>query len=1491
MLVPIAPEDTSMKSAIRALSSLRLFGVVALLAVSALAQTVAPSSRITGAIVEGSRQPLIGTTPRAIKAAHDLGALEDTHPLNRMVLLLKPGADQEASLKSLVDSLHNPTSPNYHKWLRPDEFAARFGPSDADLAKVQGWLQSHGLTPTAVAKGRQWIEFSGTAQQVNSAFATSIHRYEVNGEKHIANSSDLSIPQALAPVVRGVLSLNDFHTQPAHSKLATVKRNAEGKLERVHSNTTNTDGNGNYFYQLAPADFQTIYNSAPLIKNGNDGTGISIAIAGRSDISLADVQSFRQTFGLPQKDPNIIINGVDPGVTPPGRDLVESELDVEWAGAAAPGSTINLVESASSDTTDGIDLSSAYIVDNVVSPIVSVSYGTCEALLGPSENQFYSALWEQAAAEGITVFVSTGDGGAAECDADLQNNNLEPQGPALNGASINGLSSTPFNVAVGGTQFNEAGNAGNYWNVNNGTGFGSAFGYIPEQAWNESCDPTMPQTGTNCINGQTYYVLEGSGGGPSNCSKESIDSQGNITCIGGYAKPSWQTGTGVPNDSVRDTPDLALNASPDDDGYLLCVEGSCQTSVLNGQTVLEQASIIGGTSASAPAMAGIMALVEQKNGAYQGQADYIFYKLAAMDSLSTCNSSVLTNPGQATNCIFNDITLGSNSDPGLPGYGTPSAQWVAGTGYDLATGLGTVNAANMVAQWSNITLTGSATTLTAAQTSVAHGQPLMIHITVAPASGSSIPTGDVALLTDKYGAVGQVTLDATGSYSGPVSNLPGGTYNLTASYAGDGNLASSVSAPVSLTVAGEPGEVTFHLDGVNPNTGAPVPYTGTMQFENPLLVAISVAGKSGQGMPTGTVNLLNGKNIVLTAPLTSSGTAFIPTGTTSAYTFPVGSSTLTVQYSGDNSFGPATSAPQQVTIQKQQVSTSVGVGFYQIVAGQPVTFTASVQTAYGNTVPTGTMQFYDNGQPIGSPIQIVTNGQPYALVSYQATLTTLGQHNITASYSGDGNFTAVAGTDPVYAYASQFTILPAAGAATSTSIVQIPATVAFGQSFSYIVAVTPAKAGGAVPTGQVLISSTNNTIFGLANLVNGKATVVTQANPGTTQVYAQYQGDSNYAASTSSMITTTVGKYTPPITLTSTSPYVLPGQQTSLNMVLGGYSYGKFGSLNATGTVQFFTSVNGGAPQALTPPSIMQPVQAPPVVGLSVRVTLPAGTNVVTAVYSGDSDFNGVTSAPVTIIVTNPDFAFTPSVSALTISAGGSASETLNVAPIVGFTGTVSLGCGGGLPSGATCTFAPSTLPNATGSSTLTVSMSGPFGAQASNGKDAGPWHTSTATWCITGLFLLGGFGSRRRRSLLAMVLVVGVFATFGFLTGCGSSSSSSTVVLVQSSAAKVASGSAITFSAQVASGSQTPGGTVTFFDGTTALGNAVALSGGQASLTVNTLSVGTHAITAKYSGDSNFGASASQPYFEAITGATTLQVVATSGTISHTIAIPLTVQ
>ena len=1475
-----------MNSVLSHARSLGLCLGMALLDSLAAAQSPGPPSRITQSTDETTRTTLKGSTPAALKTANDLGVVDGARSLHGMILTLTPSTSQQSSMKSLLSGLHTKGSSNYHKWLTPEQFATEFGPSDDDLAKVKAWLQSQGLSPIRVARGRQWIEFSGTVQQVNSAFGTSMHQFSLNGQTHIANATDISIPQALTPVVAGVFSLNDFRKEPAHSKPVLMKRNAQGKAVPANPDFTSTNGNGDYYFNLAPVDFQTIYNETPLLKNGVNGAGISIAIAGRSDISLDDIQAFRNTFGLPQNDPNIILNGTDPGYPNFGQDQVESTLDVEWSGAAAPGATINLVESASTDTTDGIDLSSVYIVDNALSPIMSVSYGECEALIGPIGNAFYNALWEQAAAEGITVFVSTGDGGAAQCDANLQSANLEPQGPAQYGPTINGLSSTPFNVAVGGTQFNEANDYAAYWSPNNTTASGSVLGYIPEQAWNESCDPTLPEIGTNCPFAQTYYVLEGGGGGPSNCSQASIDSQGNETCLGGYAKPAWQTGTAVPKDGVRDTPDLALNASPDDDGYLLCVDGSCQTESVNGQNVLSQWDVVGGTSASAPTMAGIMALVEQKNGSFQGQANYVFYKLAAMDTASSCNSSTMTNPTQGSSCNFNDITMGSNSDPGLSGYGTSTAQWSAGVGYDMATGLGTVNAANLAANWNNVSVAGSATTLTSSGTTVTHGQPLTISGTVSATGGSgSIPSGDVVLTTDKYGDVADLTLNASGNYSGAVSNLPGGTYNLTARYSGDGNFASSTSAPVSLTVGSEASAVSVDFDIINPATLAEAPYTGTTQYAFPFYLNVTVKGKSGQGLPTGAVNVLNGSTVVLTAPLTSGGTVSIPTGGTAAYTFPVGANQVSVQYLGDNSFNAGTSAPQQITVQKQQAITYVGISAYNVPAGQPVFLIASIPPGYGSIIPTGTFQFYDNGQPLGSPIAIVNNGAIYATTTYAAKLTTVGMHAITVGYSGDANFTAVSGTDPNHAYPSYFQIASAAGAATSTSIVQTPTAVSFGQSFTYTVKVAPAKAGGPAPTGQVAINS-NGGPTGSITLVNGQGSAYLQSDTGTYQVFAQYQGDSNYAPSSSPIISTTISKFTPPVSLTTTAPYVLTGQQTSLNMVVTGFSYGQYGSDQPQGTAQFFTSVNGGSQQAISPPIILLPSQPQMNAGVSIRASLPTGTNVVTAIYSGSTEFNSVTTTPVTIVVTSPDFTFSSSSSTLTISAGGSATGALTVAPILGFSSAVSLSCGSGLPAGTTCSFAPSAVPAGGGSSTLTLTMQGPFTAQASS-RGSG-WVAGTEMGGVIGLFLLGC--SRRRRKAFAMLLlIVGIF---GFVSGCGGNNSpSSTVVVLDSSQSKIASGTAVIFSAQVNGGNKTPEGTVTFYDGTTALGSAADLTSGVATLSVSNLTVGTHSITAKYSGDSKHAAGVSSAFYEGITGSTTLQIVAGSGALSHTADINVVVQ
>ena len=422
------------------------------------------------------------------------------------------------------------------------------------------------------------------------------------------------IPAALAQVVGGVVSLHDFYSEPLYHN-----------LPQTFSGFTLGSS-----YYLAPPDFATIYNLVPLYQQSIDGTGESVAIVGRSNIKLADVRQFRAAFALPANDPQIVVNGPDPGIVSAGEET-EADLDVEWSGAVARNAVIKFVVSKSTNSSDGVDLSAQYIVNHNLAPVMSTSFGLCEASLGSSGNSFLKALWQQAAAQGITVFVSSGDNGAAGCDS--------PSAPsATHGRAVSGLCSTPYSVCVGGTEFNDASNPSLYWSPTNAPlTQASALSYIPEGVWNESA---------------RGYGLWSSGGGASSI----------------YAKPSWQTGAGVPADNHRDVPDVSLS-SAGHDGYLIYREGNLY--------------VVGGTSAASPSFAGVMALVVQHTAARQGNANTVFYSLAAKQRAGAA-------------AVFHDITTGSNTVPGLTGFN-------ATTAYDQATGLGSIDASLLVSHWSDAT--------------------------------------------------------------------------------------------------------------------------------------------------------------------------------------------------------------------------------------------------------------------------------------------------------------------------------------------------------------------------------------------------------------------------------------------------------------------------------------------------------------------------------------------------------------------------------------------------------------------------------------------------------------------------------------------------------------------------------------------------------------------------------------------------------------------
>ena len=720
--------------------------------VAAAPQVSVVRARVTQRVDMQDLVTLRGNVYPLARAEYDQGIAPDELPMARMLLVLQRGEDQEIALRRLLEDQQVKSNAQYHQWLTPEDFGQRFGPADADIQAVTDWLSGQGFQVNRVAAGRTVIEFSGTAGQVRQGLGTEIHKFAINGEEHWANASDPQIPAALVPVVAGIVSLHNFPKKPQSRSLGTFSRSKlTGEVQPLF-----TFGiSGGYYLAVGPTDFATIYNVLPLWTAGADGTGQTIAVVGETNITIQDVRDFRNMFGLPARDPNIILNGPDPGIT--GEES-EADLDVQWSGAVAKGATIDFVVSESTETTAGIDLSALYIIDNNLAPIMSESYGSCEASLGVGGNQFYNTLWEQAAAQGITVLLASGDSGSAGCDSFSLNETV-----ARFGLAVSGVASTPFNVAVGGTDFNDASNPATYWSLSNTLPSQSSVkSYIPESTWNDSCAASGSLNG--CVAAQLTNLTEGldlvaGGGGASSC----INPSGTfpyVTCSGNYPKPSWQSGVGVPSDGARDIPDVALFAGNglNYSFYVVCQmdanpgTGSSLTSCdLNAPYANFQGG--SGTSASVQVFAGIMALVTQRYGR-QGNANYVLYPMAAKSGASCPSSAAaVTN----SSCVFYDVTVGNNSVGCLLGSpscssaptqygimisGSPaSAAYAATPGYDLATGLGSVNTANLVNTWTS-NFTPSTTTLSLSTSpatspiSLNHGQPINFSIHVAPTSGS-----------------------------------------------------------------------------------------------------------------------------------------------------------------------------------------------------------------------------------------------------------------------------------------------------------------------------------------------------------------------------------------------------------------------------------------------------------------------------------------------------------------------------------------------------------------------------------------------------------------------------------------------------------------------------------------------------------------------------------------------------------------------------------
>jgi subtilase family serine protease len=645
---------------------------------------------------------LRGNTRPEATAENDRGRVDDAYQIDHMFLLLQRSPEREQALATMIDQLHNPKSPNFHQWMTPEQFGQNYGVAQSDLQKISRWLQFRGFTVNSVYPNRMLVDFSGTSGQVRESFRTEIHQLSVNGESHISNMSDPEIPAELAGLVKGVVSLNDF--KPRKMAKRVMKRPgaqytfgpACGFLTGLRDASPNCEA-------LMPADLETIYNINPLLSAGITGKGQTVVVIEDEDAySLGDWNSFRKVGGLARAYPYGSISQTHPApptgannCTDPGdlNDTTDDEvaIDMEWASAAAPNAAIQVAVCDDTRTTFGGLIALQNLLNapgaNTTGPaIVSISYGESESQNGATQNAAYYTTYQQAAAEGVSVFVSSGDEGAASSNADGAD--------ATRGITVSGFTSTPYNISVGGTDFGDsyAGTQSTYWNPTNTASYGSAKSYIPEIPWNDSCADNLiinflsTYYSSSLINGfgpsgiglcNTYpfdttsdLLTTGSGsGGPSNCATGAPTTSGipasGGTCAG-YPKPSWQSVFGNPNDGVRDIPDVSLMAANGvwNHFYFICMSNPAEVSAGDASSCSNPVADwpgFGGTSVSSPIWAGIQALVNQKTGQRWGNANTVYYAIANTEYGSTGNANCNSSLGAAigSSCVFNDVTQGS----------------------------------------------------------------------------------------------------------------------------------------------------------------------------------------------------------------------------------------------------------------------------------------------------------------------------------------------------------------------------------------------------------------------------------------------------------------------------------------------------------------------------------------------------------------------------------------------------------------------------------------------------------------------------------------------------------------------------------------------------------------------------------------------------------------------------------------------------------------
>jgi hypothetical protein len=1208
--------------------------------------------RITQQIDENNLVKLAGNTRPEANATNDRGAVADGFNVDHILLVLQRSSQQEEKVAAFIDSLNDRKSPNFHRWLTAEEFGARFGVAQQDIDTVRGWLESQGFHINQVYASHMMLDISGTAGQVREAFHTSMHNLEVNGEQHISNMSDPMIPAALAPVMKGIFSLHDFKP---HKMLKQVAQYTWAGC----ASSTDVPTEPGTCYAMTPADNQTIYDLTPLYNAGYSGQGQTIALVEDTDSYGTDFATYRSTFGLDAAFPAGNLVTTHPGgCTDPGTNADDSEadLDVEIASAIAPSATIELISCPSGTVTFGgvIALQNMINAPGPYPGVVSVSYGVCEAANGNGGNATFYNAYQQAAAEGISVFGASGDEGPSSCSSEF---GVDWDYTSL---GVSGWTETPYNVAVGGTDFEDVYNAktgqnggnplSNYWSAANGSNYGSALSYIPEMPWDDSCANVLVaevatgnfQTygsghicGTSPYDTSASYLSTGAAsGGASNCAlgngglltEEALVSD--PTCQG-YPKPSWQSAYGVPNDGLRDIPDVSMFAANGIWGHYEVVCWSDPAYTADGSAVCTGApstwSGFGGTSVASPTMAAIQALVNQKTGEIWGNPNPIYYQIAQSEygtqggtfAGASCNSS----NGSGGACVFNDVTQGDidveceddgtaeeahcydyiSSHGRVSVYGVDSTDVVTaatvlngGSGYTTAPTCAIAGPTN-----SNPYLSPTGSTLYAGGSQAACTATVNSGTTTAVwtiTMASTDDDGATIVLTNPSGSV------TCGPYPLSGASTTAMASNLVASIGSSCSLASASSSSSTVTLtANATGYAGDFIAGSGPGTifnQAYVYITNTTKGQGPNYVSgitITTGGSGYQPEAPMTLTGGGGSGAVAIAN-TSNGTAsssYQPAyGAAPGYDLATGLGTV-------NAYNLVASSAW-LPVASTAVSSSLNPSTY----GQAVSFTATVT---GNS-PTGTVQFTVDGSAFGSPVTLASG----SATSGSTSTLTQGTHTVTATYSGDGNNQGSTGT------LSGGQVVNQASAGTVVTSGTNPSS--YGQSVTFTATISGEYGQIRSRRGQAKSQAISGTVQWSANTGCG-TTPVTTGNPGvatcttsslpvgTDTITGTYSGDSNHGGSTGTLsggeVVNQVVSSTAVLSSLDPSTY---GQAVSFTANVTGSS--------PTGTVQF--NVDGsafGSPVTLVSGSATS----------GSISTLTQGTHTVTAVYSGDGNNQGST--------------------------------------------------------------------------------------------------------------------------------------------------------------------------------------------------------------------------------------------------------------------------